>query len=270
MSTEHPRRPAVAGTFYPNKPDVLANMVQQMIPSVETQSALAMMVPHAGYIYSGAVAGACFARVAIPETVLILSPKHTRWGESTAIWDRGTWLFPGFGMSVDEGLAQHLLTYLPDVTVDARAHAQEHGVEVLLPFLHARRTHARFVPIVFDYRSVEECRQFGDALAAALRAWPEPVLLVVSSDMNHFEDESTTLQKDQWALEYILNLDPEGLYRVCATRNISMCGVVPMTIALFALKHTAANKAHLIQHTTSAQVSGDSNRVVGYAGVLIE
>lgn len=272
MSTLYPRKPAVAGIFYPDDPHTLWPMVQQMMPAAESQPVLAVMAPHAGYIYSGGVAGSTLARVDIPETTLILSPKHTRRGKSTALWDQGAWSLPGIKMSINEDLAQHLLQHLSgvsDIAVDTQAHLQEHGIEVLLPFLWTKRPQARFVPIVFDHRSIDECARFGQALAQALQAWPQPVLLLVSSDMNHFEDEEITQHKDQLALEQILCLDPVGLYETCRDHNISMCGVIPMTIAMFALQHIATRQAHLVAHTTSAAVSGNTERVVGYAGVII-
>ncbi len=266
----NPRPPAVAGLFYPDNPDALLQMLSELTPETEATPALAVMAPHAGYVYSGGVAGATLAEVEIPHTVLILSPKHTRLGAHTAVNTQGHWSLPGSDIAIHEPLAKHLLSHLPRLTVDDAAFQKEHGVEVLLPFLQHLRPDVTFVPIVFGYRSFEDCRAFGQALGKALLEWDEPVLLVISSDMNHFDDETTTQKKDHAALEQILSLNPETLFEVCQTQNISMCGVVPATIVLYALQPLGCTKARLVEHTTSAAVSGNTQRVVGYAGVVFE
>lgn len=268
MTAKPTRTPAVAGLFYPDDPDTLRKMVADMTPTKEPQEALAIMAPHAGYVYSGGVAGATFAEVEIPQTVLILSPKHTRMGAYTSINTQGHWEIPGSQVSIDELLANHLLEYLPQVVEDDAAHAKEHGVEVLLPFLQHRRPDVKFVPIVFSYRSLEHCKAMGKALGEALDQWAEPVLIIISSDMNHFEDEETTQHKDHQALQELLALQPENLHQTCLEQNISMCGVVPATIALYALQPFGCTQARLVEHTTSAAVSGNTQRVVGYAGVV--
>lgn len=265
-----PRPPAIAGLFYPDNPDALQQMVSELTPEKEARPALAVMAPHAGFVYSGRVAGATLAEVEIPQTVLILSPKHTRLGAHTAINTEGCWSLPGSNIAINEPLAAHLLSLLPGLSVDDAAFQKEHGVEVLLPFLQHRRPDVTFVPIVFGYRSFEDCQTFGQALGKALQEWDEPVLLVISSDMNHFDDEVTTQQKDHAALEQVLSLNPKALFEVCQTQDISMCGVVPATIVLYALQPLGCNHARLVEHTTSAAVSGNTQRVVGYAGVVFQ
>ncbi len=264
------RSPAMAGLFYPDDPKQLAEWVDSFTPPTTSQPALGIIAPHAGLRYSGGVAGATIAQVTIPATTLILCPKHTRFGAKTAIMTHGSWSMPGGTIAIDEDLAKHLQQCLPNLTEDDQAHAEEHAIEVLLPFLQKHRPDGRFVPIAMDYRSLKECQALGHALGQALNQWPESVLLLSSTDMNHFEDQDTTRRKDQLALDQILALNPEGLYNTCQQHNISMCGVVPTTITLYALQHLGLHQATLIQHTTSAAVSGETQRVVGYAGLVLK
>lgn len=278
MGTKHPtnvRPAALAGRFYPDDPEVLRQMVRGFLGSdaaVPTTpvDAWAVMAPHAGLVYSGGVAGQVLSAVEIPEVVVIMCPKHTRLGAHTSLLTSGHWALPGGGLSIDEALANHLMAALPDVVEDPLAHAQEHAIEVILPFLRELRPDVRFVPIAMGYRRFADCQRFGQALGEALATWPQKVLLVSSSDMNHFADLPTTMHKDQLALDRLLALDPAGLFETCETHDISMCGVVPTTAILVALARHNIAQARLIAHTTSAAVSGDEERVVGYAGVTIE
>lgn len=263
------RTPAFAGRFYPGDEDALSTMVRDFLGERSPRPAVGVVAPHAGYVYSGAVAGATLATVEIPETALILCPKHTRYGRETAIMLEGSWDLPGGPMAIDEPLARHLHEALPGVEIDAEAHRQEHAVEVILPFLRECRPDVRFVPLALGFRSLERCTALGQALGHALQNWPSPVLIVSSSDMNHFEDQTTTLEKDQKAIERYMAFDPDGLYNTCREHNISMCGVVPTTIMLIAAKMLDGKTPELICHATSADVSGDTTRVVGYAGMTL-
>jgi len=266
------RTPAFAGRFYPGESAQLDAIVRGFveIPSEETPiRATGVVAPHAGYIFSGEVAGQTLARVEMSPTVLVLCPKHTRLGEHTSMLCGGTWSLPGRGMEIDEELAEHLFQRLPDVVEDAQAHIQEHAIEVILPFLRILREDVRFVPLAMGYRSFEDCQRMGEALGEALKAWGEPVLIVASSDMNHFEDQETTLWKDQMAIERTMDFDAKGLYETCRSYDITMCGVVPTCVMLIASQMLQASQTRLVAHTTSAEVSGDTQRVVGYAGMIV-
>lgn len=263
------REAACAGRFYPGDEASLRQMVRETLHEGNQRAAFGAVAPHAGYIYSGGVAGETISALDISPTVLVLCPKHTRYGGPTAIWEAGEWALPGGVVEVDAAFAAHLMAHLPGLVHDPEAHVVEHAVEVLLPFLRERRADVRFVPIALAHRDWASCRAFGESLAVALEAWPAPVLVLSSSDMNHFEDQQTTLHKDQLAIDKMLALDPEGLYQVCRQEHISMCGVVPTVIAMIAgQKLGQITSCELIQHTTSAAVSGDEARVVGYAGLV--
>jgi hypothetical protein len=255
--------------FYPSDATELYAQVREYLPQVLPRAAMAIIAPHAGYIYSGRIAGATFAHVEITPSVLILCPKHTANGSNTAIMNRGVWAIPGTQIPIDEALADHLLAHLPDVSVDASAHAREHSLEVMLPFLSACRPDTRFVPLALGYRTLEDCQTLGYALANALKNWSQPVLIIASSDMNHQENLKTTLHKDQLAIDCILQRDPAALYQTCRQQDISMCGVIPATTVLYAAEQRDDIEISLIAHSTSADVTGDHQRVVGYAGMAL-
>lgn len=257
-----------AGRFYPRDPEELAVTLDSLLPTVSPVPAIGIMAPHAGYVYSGAVAADVIARVGVPDTVLILCPKHTRLGAQYSILTSGSWRFPGGALSIDEELACHLYERLPGLSVDPLAHQQEHAIEVLLPFLWRVSPSVRFVPIAMGWGDASFCEEWGQALGEALASWSSPVLMVASSDMNHFEDQETTMAKDHLALERLLALDPGGLVRVCDEHSISMCGVVPAAVMLHAGRVLSMSRATLTKHCTSADVSGDTSRVVGYAGMI--
>ena len=264
------RQPVVAGTFYPANPYQLKEMIKKLTPEkIEQLSGLGLIAPHAGYIYSGRTAAATFASLKLTGTILLLGPKHTPYGEEMAVFSKGAWQFPGGEFPIDTLLAEHLMGEVPGLKADTLAHLQEHSLEVILPFIHYYRPDASIVPIAFAYLSLDKCKIVGEALGKALQRWTTPVTLVISTDLNHYEDQETTLRKDQIAIDKILELDPKGLYEACAKYNISMCGIIPVTIALFALKQLDLSEARLISHTTSAETSGDYRHVVGYAGFIL-
>jgi len=264
------RRPAVAGQFYPADPQELRAVIKEFTPAdgEERVPALAVISPHAGYVYSGRVAAETFARVMIPETVIILGPNHHGLGDRLAVMASGRWQIPGAELAIDHTLASRLLAESALFTNDLRAHTHEHSLEVQAPFLHYHGAKS-IVPICLSFLPYELCRQAGEALARAIHSAGRPILLVASSDMTHYESRSSATRKDQLALEQILALDPEGLYRTVVDSRISMCGIIPTTIALVAAKLLGATRADLIRYTDSGEVSGDTRQVVGYAGLII-
>lgn len=265
------RRPAVAGQFYPGNETTLAREVERLLTVSEPpRKALGVIAPHAGYIYSGAVAGAVFGRVIVPKRAIVLCPNHTGMGARAAVWASGTWQIPTGTIRVDQALAHDLIESSAELTEDTTAHLAEHSLEVELPFLLAREPEISIVPIAIGRVGVDSCRQIGESIARVIRATREEVLIVASSDMNHYEDEARTMNKDRIAIERVEALDAEGLIVSCAEHRISMCGVLPSAIAITACKKLGATKAHLVAHATSGDVSGDHDAVVGYAGFMIE
>ena len=264
------RHPAVAGRFYPRDPDDLRAEVQSYLsPPRETVSALGCVAPHAGYIYSGHVAGAVYARLDLPGRCILMCPNHTGMGHPLAIMSEGAWATPLGQVPIDGPLAAALKQRFPLLGEDSEAHRAEHGAEVQLPFLQIRRPDFRFVPIALGTARYSVLQALGIAIAEAVEAAGEPVLLIASSDLNHYENDTITRAKDQKAIERILVMDAPGLYDVVMNEDISMCGFGPTVAMLTAARRLGATSTELVRYATSGDVSGDRQRVVGYAGILV-
>lgn len=268
------RRPAVAGRFYPGDPaelraEVGAYLTQASANEQAPLPALGCIAPHAGYMYSGHVAGAVFARVDIPERCVVLCPNHTGMGHALAIMSEGAWKTPLGDVEIDTQIAEALKQRFPALVEDASAHRAEHAAEVELPFLQARQRELRFVPIAVGTARFELLEELGQALADVIGKQNTRVLIVASSDMNHYESDPVTRAKDHRAIEKILLLDARGLYDVVTQQNISMCGFGPAVALLTAARQLGAKSAELVKYATSADVSGDRNMAVGYAGMVV-
>ncbi len=264
------RQPAVSGRFYPNDPDALREEVQRHIDaSAAPQPALGVVVPHAGFMYSGGVAGSVYSHIEIPQTVLLLGPNHTVQGRPIALMSRGSWSMPFGDLEIDTELAEALMNHFPDVQDDAEAHQQEHSLETQLPFLHYFQKDFKFVPVCLQRLSLDDIARLATAVVKSVRAVNKPVLLVASSDMTHYESHQSASQKDRMAIERILELDPGGLYETVRSNRISMCGIIPVTTLLMACRELGASHAELKKYATSGEVSGDMDQVVGYAGMVV-
>jgi AmmeMemoRadiSam system protein B len=274
MTTAILRHPAVAGRFYPGDPSDLRAEVRGYLSQAHTVKpdpvrALGCIAPHAGYMYSGHVAGAVFERVEVPKRCIVLCPNHTGVGRALAVMSEGAWQTPLGDVPIDGGLAAALKARFPALQEDATAHRAEHAVEVELPFLFTRQPELRFIPIAVGTGEFETLDQLGRALADVIAAQNDPILIVASSDMNHYESDALTRVKDHRAIERILTLDPRGLYDVVTQQDISMCGFGPAVAMLTAARQLGAKSAELVKYATSGDVSGDRNMVVGYAGVVV-
>lgn len=271
MATSTLRQPAVAGRFYPGNPDDLRAEAQSYLAQAKAEAvqAIGCVAPHAGYMYSGPVAGAVFARIAIPRRCIVMCPNHTGQGHALAMMGEGTWRTPLGEVPIDADLAHALKECFPAMHEDSAAHRAEHAVEVELPFLQLRQPDLKFVPIALGTRHFEPLEELGKAMAKVIGKQKEPVLLVASSDMNHYESDSVTRVKDHHAIERILTLDPRGLYDVVTQQDISMCGFGPAVAMLTAARQLGASQAELVKYATSGDVSGDRDMVVGYAGVVV-
>lgn len=263
------RQPAVAGRFYPGRAELLHHTLDKLLPVMDATPALGVMVPHAGYLYSGGIAGATFARVAFPKSVVILGPNHHGLGPAASLYADGSWLTPLGESPIDETLAQHLLANCPLLEADTLAHHLEHSLEVQLPFIQQRAPQAKLVPICLGHLSLSQLLELGTRIGSVLAAAPGEVLLVASSDMTHYESGAIARRKDLGALEFVLALDPEGLYRHVRQEQITMCGVLPTVVMLAAVKVLGATTAELVQYGNSGDVTGDQSEVVGYAGVIV-
>ncbi len=262
------RMPAVAGQFYPGTAAGLSRAVVELTRDAKERTpAIGVVSPHAGYVYSGAVAGELFSSVRVPARTVIFCPNHTGIGEDAAIMSHGAWRMPWGDVPVDEELAARLESACPLLREDASAHSREHAIEVQLPFLHRFRPDVRIVPVALGRLSLEDCRRIGESVADAIAGDADPPLLVASSDMSHYVPDAVARAKDRLAIDRMLALDPEGLYRVVRAERISMCGVLPATVVLFAARRLGASSARLIRYATSGDVSRDFDQVVGYAGL---
>jgi AmmeMemoRadiSam system protein B len=265
------RLPAVAGQFYPADPRELTRLVRKFSaedPAIKKTRARACLVPHAGYIYSGSVAGAVFARMIFPKQVLVLGVRHAPIGENLAILSEGAWRTPLGDASVNEALAQRIKAACPGLREDGVAHSREHSLEVEIPFLQVLDPGFSFVPVAVGTLRFEELRELGMGLANVLRENQQEVLIVTSSDMNHYEPDETTRNKDAKAIDRMKAVDAKGLFEVCRRENISMCGLGPAVAMLTAMKELGVESGELVRYATSGDVNGDRGAVVGYAGMI--
>jgi AmmeMemoRadiSam system protein B len=270
------RTPAVAGRFYPGRAEELLREVRQYTSPVEAPigtgriAAIGCVAPHAGYIYSGGVAGAVYSRLEIPERCVILCPNHTGNGRALAVMANTTWQTPLGDVAADADLGARLLRRFPALQEDSAAHRAEHAIEVQLPFLQAQQPELNIVPIVIGTSDFDVLRGLGEALADVIADRDEKVLIIASSDMNHYESDAVTRVKDHKAIERVLALDARGLWEVVMNEDITMCGFGPTIVMLTAAKLLGATSATLVKYATSGEVSGDYESVVGYAGIIVE
>lgn len=264
------RPPAVAGRFYPSDPESLTKQIAGFVsPMGDKVRALGCVVPHAGYMYSGHVAGAVYASVEIPRKIVLLGPRHFPRGEPLAILTHGSFVTPLGEAKIDDRLATALAHECPRLREDAVAHEREHSLKVQIPFLQFFAKDFEFVPVVLATDRYGAIEELGHAVAKVIAAEKEPALVIASTDMNHYEDDASTRVKDRCAIERILALDPRGLYDTVRGESISMCGYAATTAMLVAMRELGATEAQLVRYATSGDVSGEREQVVGYAGVVI-
>ena len=273
------RVPAVAGRFYPSRADELLRDVRKYTSPGKTPAeagriaAIGCVAPHAGYIYSGGVAGAVYARVEIPACCVILCPNHTGKGRPLSIMANTTWQTPLGEVAADAEMGARLLRRFPALEEDSAAHRGEHAIEVQLPFLQAQQPELQIVPITVGTSNFDVLRGLGEALADVIAEVKEDrkenVLIVASSDMNHYEPDAVTRVKDHKAIERVLAMDARGLWEVVMNEDITMCGFGPTIVMLTAAKLLGATSATLVKYATSGDVSGDYESVVGYAGIIV-
>jgi hypothetical protein len=264
------REPAVAGKFYPADPQALRAAVKSNLSRTRRPiAAVGCLVPHAGYVYSGKVAGTVFSAIEIPAHCIVLCPNHTGRGHSLSLMTEGKWRTPLGDVPIASELARGLMRSLPELSDDSSAHHSEHAIEVELPFLQMLRPDVQIVPIAVGTAQPLLLESLGQALAAAIRSSEDPVLIVASSDMNHYEDDDSTRIKDHKAIKKLLALDPAGLFETVRNENISMCGFGPAVAMLTAANLLGAKKAELVHYATSAEASGDKEMCVGYAGIVV-
>lgn len=264
------RLPAVAGRFYPAEAEILNKQISGFVSGTsEKMRALGCVVPHAGYVYSGHVAGAVYASIEIPRKCILLGPRHFPRGEPLAILTQGSFATPLGEAQIDTELAAALAREYPRLREDAVAHAQEHSLEVQIPFLQCLAKDFQFVPVVLATDRYGALEDLGRAVAIVIAGANEPVLAIASTDMNHYEDDAVTRVKDARAIERILALDSRGLFDTVRGEGISMCGYAATTAMLVAMRELGATEARLVRYATSADAGAGREQVVGYAGIVI-
>lgn len=260
----------MAGQFYPEDQKELIGAVKRFLTGGVEEKAIAIVAPHAGYIYSGVVAGAVYSAVTVPETVVLIGPNHTGLGKKASIMTEGQWETPLGNLAINRALASSILGSTGLFSEDASAHLMEHSLEVQLPFIHCRNRRASFVPITVMHGNFRECEEMGKGIAGAIIRYGKEVLIVASSDMNHYESDKITREKDRLAIDRALKFDAKGLLQIAASKGITMCGVIPAAISIVAAKILGAKEAKLVKYATSGETSGDYEQVVGYAGMLFK
>jgi hypothetical protein len=265
------RQPAVSGRFYPARADELRAEVLKFLGGQATgKHHHGVVAPHAGYVYSGPIAGKVFADTMVPRRVIVLAPNHTGRGARIAVWPRGAFALPGDEVPVDEELAARLIEASVGCVADREAHRFEHALEVELPFVRARNPDAIVTPIILGGLDGDECIALGRTLAEIVATLDEDVLVVASSDMSHYLPDDVTRTIDRQAIEPMLACDPSRLFDVVEREDISMCGILPATTMLSYARARGATHGTLIAYGTSADAFGDTDRVVGYAGLAID
>jgi AmmeMemoRadiSam system protein B len=263
------RQPVVAGKFYPEEKSELSRQVSELIElSAMSFVVPAIVVPHAGYIYSGRIAGKVYGQIHIPEYVIVIGPNHTGRGAKASVMAEGQWDTPIGRVPVDSRLAEKLLALCPLLERDVEAHQGEHSIEVQLPFLLSLNPGVRIVPVTLKVFSLDECLKLGLGIAEVIKQWPGNILLVASTDMTHYEPREQSRTKDRLAIDQMIAVSPEGLYQTVEYYRISMCGVIPTTVILSACRALGVKRAQLVAYGDSADTTRDATRVVGYSGLI--
>jgi MEMO1 family protein len=266
------RKPAVAGQFYPAAANSLQKQIDGFLPaSAQRKDVIGCMLPHAGYMYSGMVAAQTAARVIVKDTVILLGPNHTGLGAAFSLMASGAWQTPFGNVDIDQSLAQAILAGSRYLEKDDLAHLREHSLEVELPILQYFRKDFKIVPIAFGSDDFAALTDVGMAVAHAIkeRKQAASTLLVASSDMTHYEPAAVARKKDDFAIQAVLNLDARALWETVRSKNLTMCGYMPVIAMITASRALGATKGELVQYATSGDVTGDNSSVVGYAGIII-
>ena len=264
------RQAAVAGQFYPaDSHELAAQLDSLLLARSKPEKMKGLIVPHAGYIYSGMVAGEVFASTEIPRQVILLGPNHHGAGSSIAVSGAEGWVTPLGTIPVAVPLREQLMQQISALSLDDRAHEYEHSLEVMLPFLLHRQPELQIVPIALGQLSLADCLELGGAIARVVQDWQGEVLLLASTDMNHFSPAEIAEKLDFMAIDAMTAYDPQRLYRVVRENSISMCGVLPTIVVMQAAYDLGARECQLVRYAHSGQVNGDNQRVVGYAGLTL-
>lgn len=263
------RDPAVAGQFYPGDKKSLLRDLDEMIPhGADKIDAVGAVAPHAGYMYSGKVAGEVYSRLKPKETYIILSPNHTGYGARFAS-SAEKWRTPLGDVDIDLGLLDAITANTDLIKEDASAHVMEHSCEVQVPFIQKISPRSKILPITVQMGTIEELTSIAGAIARGIGETKRGATIIASSDMTHYESRQMAKEKDYKAIQAVLDLDAEGLLKTVSKYNISMCGCIPTAIMIMCANKMGAEHSELIKYSDSGDVTGDTQQVVGYAGIIV-
>ena len=264
------REPVVAGQFYPGAKASLKGVLSSLVDkNKKREKVIGAMSPHAGYVYSGAVAGGVLSLLSPKELFIIIGPNHTGTGEPFSVFSEGSWKTPLGTVEVDKEFAGRLIGASLLFKADRLAHAHEHSIEVQIPFLQYIVDSFKILPLCVASLDMKELKKAGAEIASAIKESKRDVTIIASSDMTHYESHEAAKEKDMQAISAILRMNEDELLQKVGTLNISMCGVAPVIITLCASKAIGAKEAKLVDYKTSAEASGDYSSVVGYGGVIL-
>jgi len=261
------RQAIYAGTWYPVEKKEIERYLDL---KAEKSDAICCICPHAGWLYSGKIAGMVYSRIASCESYVLIGPNHTGHGVESSVFNSGSWQMLAGEVEIDETLANNILQNSEFLQPDTKAHINEHSLEVQLPFIQYFNPHAKIVPIILRTGYIEVCKDIGRAIYTAIKGSAKKVLIVASTDMTHYEPHDLAKKKDKLAIDEILALNADGVFGTVQKYGISMCGYVPVTVAIIAARGLSATSCKLIKYATSGDVSGDYDAVVGYAGFIIK
>jgi len=279
------RKPTVAGQFYAREEAELRKQIEECflnkkfgpgkLPAASEKGErkiIGVIVPHAGYIYSGAIAANSYFHLATdgkPETFIIIGPNHTGFGSSVSIMSEGSWATPLGKASIDKEIAEKIIASCEIVKEDSSAHLYEHSIEVQLPFLQYVYGKIKFVPICMLDQTYTACEKLGNSLAKVIASENENAAIIASSDFTHFERNEVAHTQDKKALDAIKKMDAEKFLEVVDAENISICGYGPIAAMLVVAKKMNAKSCEIIKYATSGDVAGNEASVVGYAAAKV-
>lgn len=270
MEMKEIREPAVAGAFYSDNPEILSRDIKQYLENAKKEKVegeiIALVSPHAGYVYSGPVAAYAYKLIEGKtfDSVVVVAPSHRSIFKGASLYDRGGYKTPLGLVPIDTELSKKMMEKRKELQFLPEVHSQEHSLEVQIPFLQVVLKSFKLVPIVMEpYWSWETCQSLASAIAEAVKG--KNVLLVASTDLSHFHSYDKAVELDKIVLNHIERFDPEGLNRDLKKGRCEACGGGPIISILLAAKALGANKGKALKYLNSGDVTGDRSRVVGYA-----
>jgi uncharacterized protein, PH0010 family len=266
------RESVIAGSWYPGDPEILASEIDDFLKNVPAQPldgrVAALIVPHAGYIYSGQIAAHSYKHVEGKtfDVVIVIGPSHRAYFQGASIYNKGGYKTPLGIVPVDVDLANRIIAQSPMISFVPSAHSEEHSVEIQLPFLQVALGEFNFVPIVMGDQDRHICGELAEAIYKS--ASDKRILIVGSSDLSHFHAYGKAVKLDSVALDHIKRMAADGLLNDLKSGLCEACGGGPMAVAMMVAKRLGADRPKLLKYANSGDVTGDKGSVVGYASAV--